>query len=350
MIRRAPFGDQALVAFRRDEGREPIVGACRYADRSRRLEVLPIEPHEQKALGERDPGAVRRGCDGRVGERGAHGHACHYASVTHSHLRDGRARYYNQRIASNELGVPTRFRISSMMYARHTGLLESPRGRLLIMSLGFEDRVVRFLSGLPPETRVATIPQGAGLLFFSGLRSADPISTYLPTDMAGRFDDPGLVKRWKQRPPDVIFVWREELSGFGSRGFGEDYAQQASAFIQAHYVPMTDPAREVFLLHHSAWSPWRGRTRAGARPTDRAQLRRTGVCGGGAGGMDIEIECPYCGESVTIFVDPGRRRDAVLRGGLSGLLPPVARPCARGGAGRLRRRGLAAGRLKGFRM
>jgi hypothetical protein len=133
------------------------------------------------------------------------------------------------------------FRVSSAMYERHRFALETPHGSLLLASEGFETAVVRLLERFPPETRILTIPHGAGFTFFSGLRGADATFSYLPLDLHGRNDDAGLVRRWSAAPPDLVCLLDWDMSEYGYQGFGRDYGQVAMAWLHENYAPITDP-------------------------------------------------------------------------------------------------------------
>jgi hypothetical protein len=140
------------------------------------------------------------------------------------------------------------------MYALHTEDLVTPRGHLRLLRGGFEASAVKYLSQFPPETRIAVIPQGAGLTFLSGLRSADGTFGYLPMDLAGSYEDSRLVQRWERTPPDLIFMYRQDMQEFGYRKFGDDFGSGAFEFIRRNYVPLTDPSRPAFVLRRSDWS------------------------------------------------------------------------------------------------
>lgn len=125
---------------------------------------------------------------------------------------------------------------SSQQYGRHTVELSSPRGRLWLAD-PFAAKAVRFLSRFPAGTRVLVIPQGAGLVFFSGTTGADGMFSHLPMEFFGRYDDAGVLARWKARPPDVVVWYRQEMSEFGYLGFGDDYAEACGKWLRENYVP-----------------------------------------------------------------------------------------------------------------
>jgi len=140
--------------------------------------------------------------------------------------------------------------------SRHDHPVETPRGKLLLAGDGLESEVIGTLSRFPPETTVLTVPHGAGLTFMSGLRSIDGTFSYLPLDLHGRYADEELVRRWSASPPDLVCLQRMDMLEFGFRGFGLDYGQAASAWIERHYVAFTDPrARIVVLRRRQGASP-----------------------------------------------------------------------------------------------
>lgn len=140
---------------------------------------------------------------------------------------------------------------SATAFALRVHEVSSPRGRMYVMK---EDRVLidflRLLSSYPKGTRLLPLPRGATLVFLSGLEPGDGLFCHLPMDYFGRFDDASMVARWSARPPDLVLLIEQPMPEFGYQGFGIDYAQQSLAWLQANYVPVTDPAAKVVLLHH----------------------------------------------------------------------------------------------------
>jgi hypothetical protein len=143
--------------------------------------------------------------------------------------------------------IVAHLQVSYVFYAAHTVRVEGPRGRLDLIArfpsgLPWGDahaEVLRLLRTLPPGTRVLTIPQGVGLVFFSGLAYPYRMFSYVPPEWSGRFDDARNVADWAAAPPDVIVVEQGNVSAveFGSRGFGVDHGQAAARWIEANYEP-----------------------------------------------------------------------------------------------------------------
>lgn len=139
---------------------------------------------------------------------------------------------------------------------RHTEELRTPRGRLLIANdAGLLAPAVRALSRLPPTTRLVTVPQGAGILYFSGLREGDSMDHYLPMDVYGPEADARLLSRWKGNPPDLVLWVGLPLAEFGSRGFGVDYARRSMAWVLENYEPLTNPDAFVVVMQHKRKHP-----------------------------------------------------------------------------------------------
>jgi hypothetical protein len=138
---------------------------------------------------------------------------------------------------------------SKQLYALHTDEVSTPRGRLRIINRwGLEGPAIRALSRLPPETRLATVPQGAGLLYFAGLREGDTMFSYLPMEVVDGAADADLLSRLRGNPPDVVAWVGIPMEEFGSHGFGFDYAGRSMAWIRAEYVPVTDPSAAIVFM------------------------------------------------------------------------------------------------------
>jgi hypothetical protein len=145
--------------------------------------------------------------------------------------------------------VSLAFAGSGPLYKLHTYEVSTPRGRLRIINRWqLEGPAIQTLSGLPPETRLVTIPQGAGLLYFAGLREGDTMFSYLPMEVSDAAADAELLSRLKGNPPDVIAWVGIPMEEFGSFGFGLDYATQSMAWIHNEYVAVTNPAAAIVLM------------------------------------------------------------------------------------------------------
>jgi hypothetical protein len=167
-------------------------------------------------------------------------------------------------------GCTIAFSDSRQFDALHRSALVTPRGELLIFDRWqFERSAVVALQRLPADTRLLVVPQGSGLLYFSGLREADSMFSHLPMEVADLTADETLRDHWKSRPPDVVAFVGVPLTEFGSAGFGKDYARLSMEWLLETYAPVTDPtAPIVFLLPRAAASRADGRARAAALRLD----------------------------------------------------------------------------------
>jgi hypothetical protein len=125
--------------------------------------------------------------------------------------------------------------VSARAYAGHVYELSTARGHMYLNS-DFEVRAVAALSNVDRAARLLVIPQGAGLAFFSGLRDADRMSSYLPMELSGSQADADLLRSWQAHPPDLVVWYPQDLSEFGYRAFGVDYAQRSAAWLRSHYA------------------------------------------------------------------------------------------------------------------
>ncbi len=127
--------------------------------------------------------------------------------------------------------------------------LVTPRGHLRVLDRwGLQIAAVRALSSLPPGTRAMAVPEGSGLLFFSGVGEGDTMFSYLPMEIVGPAGDAELLSRWRGNPPDVAVWVGVPLEEFDSEGFGKDYANRSMAWFLSEYAPVTDPTDAIVLL------------------------------------------------------------------------------------------------------
>jgi len=135
------------------------------------------------------------------------------------------------------------FVVSYPQLTRAVSELRTARVHRLVDAGGPEATFIPFLSRLPPGTVCAAVPEGAGVIFASGLTPpADGMTSYLPMLL----EEPGVqgkvLEAWKRAPPELIFSWDEDQRRvFGYAGFGRDYGLDLSRWISEHYEPTTEP-------------------------------------------------------------------------------------------------------------
>ena len=145
--------------------------------------------------------------------------------------------------------------VSSNWYALHTEEIATQRGRLYTIADGIQAPAVRALSILPSETRVLALPEGAGLVFMSGLRpTPDGMFSYLPIEIYGNYDDARILAKWKTNPPDIVVMVKRQMPEYGYRGFGIDYAIDLYAWVLENYEPITGKNAAFVLMHHRTTS------------------------------------------------------------------------------------------------
>ena len=122
-------------------------------------------------------------------------------------------------------------------------LLVDPRG---------PEAFIPFLSRLPPTTVCAALPEGAGIVFASGLTPPpDGLTAYLPMVLEQPGEERRILEEWKRTPPGVIVSWGADQSAvFGYAGFGKDYGLELARWISGRYdVALHSPdGRSTLLL------------------------------------------------------------------------------------------------------
>ncbi|MGZ6071506.1 MAG: hypothetical protein ACXWK8_09820 [Myxococcaceae bacterium] len=121
--------------------------------------------------------------------------------------------------------------------------LRTARVHLKVDADGPEAAFVPYLSRLPPSTVCVAVPDGAGMVFASGLTPPDDgMTSYI----AIHVDDPGvrgaILRAWERKPPGLIVHWAEDQSlVFGYAGFGQDYALELARWITDRYEVASEP-------------------------------------------------------------------------------------------------------------
>ncbi|MFT3916404.1 MAG: glycosyltransferase family 39 protein [Anaeromyxobacteraceae bacterium] len=130
------------------------------------------------------------------------------------------------------------------------------RAHIRVATSCAEAQWLPWLSALPTTTRVAAIPEGAGLVFAAGLTpTTDGFTSYLPMELFEPELDANLAATWDASPPDVIlYRAQNQAPVFGFLGFGHDYALEAGEWIMRNYAQRGDLVDGIalFLPRHPA--------------------------------------------------------------------------------------------------
>ncbi|MBI3832580.1 MAG: glycosyltransferase family 39 protein [Planctomycetes bacterium] len=131
---------------------------------------------------------------------------------------------------------------SADLYELHTVALSSPRGRLILKDengLGkMEAGLAKALAQLPAGTRVLPLPQGLGLIFFSGLENSNRKLLFYPVNFSRSGDEERILQDLEAAPPDVV-VWGlgGDFSDYGLGAFGTGFGVRVAAWINRRYEP-----------------------------------------------------------------------------------------------------------------
>lgn len=80
---------------------------------------------------------------------------------------------------------------------------------------------------------LVVLPEGLTLNYLSGVRTPLRHQTFTPAEIGG--DDTAVVAELTAKRPQYVAIVERDLSEFGSRGLGVDYARGIWAFLQANY-------------------------------------------------------------------------------------------------------------------
>lgn len=135
------------------------------------------------------------------------------------------------------------FIVSFPQLTKPVTVLHTARVHLKVDVDSPEAAFVPYLSRLPPSTVCAAVPDGAGIVFASGLTLPDDgMTSYIPIEV----DAPGvqrlILRAWERKPPALIVYWAEDQSAvFGYAGFGQDYALELAGWITDRYEVVRAP-------------------------------------------------------------------------------------------------------------
>jgi hypothetical protein len=112
----------------------------------------------------------------------------------------------------------------------------------LVDANGPEATLIPYLSALAPSTVCAAVPDGAGLIFASGLTPPDDgMLAYTPMHVPTREIEQRVLRAWERHPPALIVYWAEDQRAvFGYAGFGKDYGLDLGGWIAERYERAKD--------------------------------------------------------------------------------------------------------------
>jgi hypothetical protein len=137
------------------------------------------------------------------------------------------------------------FAVSWPQLTKPASELRTARVHRLVDPHGPEATIIPYLSGLPPGTVCVAVPDGAGLVFASGLTPAeDGMIAYIPMHLQQPGIERAILRAWERRPPEVIVYWGEDQSPvFGYAGFGQDYGLELARWISERYEVASESLR-----------------------------------------------------------------------------------------------------------
>jgi hypothetical protein len=143
------------------------------------------------------------------------------------------------------------FLVAHAKFSRPMAEIRTARVWRLVDPEGPEATLVPFLSRFPPGTVVAAVPDGAGLIFASGLTPPDDgMIAYIPMHLHGPATERAVLHAWEHKPPRLIVHWAEDQRFvFGYAGFGQDYGVELGRWISERYeVAREFPGPTVVLV------------------------------------------------------------------------------------------------------
>ena len=146
-------------------------------------------------------------------------------------------------------------RISYPHLTKPVSEVRTARVHQLVDVGGPEATFIPYLSGLPPSTVCAAVPEGVGIVFASGLTPpSDGMTAYLPINLHDAGVEREILRAWERKPPDLIISWGEDQSlVFGYAGFGKDYGLELGRWISERYEPAKESLRgraKLLVLRH----------------------------------------------------------------------------------------------------
>jgi 4-amino-4-deoxy-L-arabinose transferase-like glycosyltransferase len=111
-----------------------------------------------------------------------------------------------------------------------------------------------------PTTTLAVLPEGALLNCLTGLHNSTPYCTVLPVETL-LFGPDRVLEAFRTHPPNLIFIWPQDLSAYGCPGFGGGYSRPLGEWINANYRPVWGEGEPFCLLERRGSAKNLGRAR-----------------------------------------------------------------------------------------
>jgi hypothetical protein len=121
-----------------------------------------------------------------------------------------------------------------------TAVLETPKGRLHDVPVGRAQAIQAFLSHVeranyPPGTGLVVFPEGVSLNYFTSLRNPTAYHLFIPPEIPDEAVESRILGELQEMRPELVVLTARDLSEYGSRGFGRDYARRIGNWIRQHY-------------------------------------------------------------------------------------------------------------------
>ena len=85
-----------------------------------------------------------------------------------------------------------------------------------------------------PRTSLAVLPEGATVNFLARRVNPTPYINLMPVELVV-FGEERMLEAFRATPPDMVLLWRKDVSEYGFRYFGVDYGRAIGDWIRAHY-------------------------------------------------------------------------------------------------------------------
>ena len=121
-----------------------------------------------------------------------------------------------------------------------TSVLQTEKGRLRDTPIGRAEAIRGFLEyiqqGFPHEKpSLVVFPHGVSLNYFAGMKNPIAYYQFAPPEVDSPIVEMKILAELESSQPEFVALTSHDLSMFGPRSFGHDYAKEILAWIREKY-------------------------------------------------------------------------------------------------------------------
>lgn len=136
------------------------------------------------------------------------------------------------------------------VYSRFQSPVVTPKGTFMLSSPGRANafnHLLATLSATSPRSLVV-FPEGVTLNYFTGIPNPMPYYAFIPIEIATPINEKRITDSLRETKPDAIVMVSRDMSEYGYKGFGIDYAKGIWSYLTRDYEPVETWKSDSFTM------------------------------------------------------------------------------------------------------